>query len=150
MLISSQTFVSLVLDLSLCSLSLVLSDTQIILEALYHWRKDKKNKREEKIREGRVGSRDYNKITCRYQVPYMISLLVLACMVHACVFLVLNVIGMGLSRCDCGFQPLLAIFGLSCYDGVLFFWLSQISEWFSKLSGLVLGEKHKAYESIDR
>lgn len=39
--------------------------------------------------QGRVGSSSYNGITCRYRVAYMISLLVLACMVYACVYLVL-------------------------------------------------------------
>ena len=46
-------------------------------------------KREAKIKQGRAGSSSYNKIICRYRVACMISLLYLACMVHACVYLVL-------------------------------------------------------------
>ena len=55
-------------------------------------RKDKEgkgSKGKQKIKQGRVRSSGYNEITCRYRVSCMISLLVLACMVHACVYLVL-------------------------------------------------------------
>ena len=41
------------------------------------------------INQGRVGSSGYNGITSGYQVACMISLLVLACMIYACVYLVL-------------------------------------------------------------
>ena len=51
----------------------------------------KRQRRQEEGRseQGRARSRNYNRIICRYQFACVISLLNLACMVHACVVLVL-------------------------------------------------------------
>lgn len=42
---------------------------------------------EKNIKQGRARSSDYNRITCRYRFVCVISLLDLAFMVHACVYL---------------------------------------------------------------
>ena len=52
-------------------------------------KEEKTRQREVKIKEGRAGTRNYNEITYRYQFACVISLLDLACMVHACEYLVL-------------------------------------------------------------
>jgi len=86
------TFVSFSLQLSLYSLSYSCTLRAFLEHPSIGKRKEKEwkeIKREENIKQIRVGSSGYNEITCKYRVAHMISLLFLACMVHACLYLVL-------------------------------------------------------------
>jgi len=88
---TSFSFVILVLDQSLYSLSLILSYIEYSRSTLALEEERKRKYRKEKGRkeQGRVWSSGYNDISCKYQVACMISFLVLESMVHACVYLVL-------------------------------------------------------------
>jgi len=61
-----------------------------------------------RIKQGKGGLSNYNRLHCRYQLACVFSLLDLACMV---LHVVLFYHGMGFSKCDFFFQLSLAISG---------------------------------------
>ena len=92
MRISWYLFVSSILELSLFSLSHSWTLRVFLEHSNIGSRKAKevpRRQRKAKIKQRRVGLSDYNRITYRYRVTCVISLIFFACMVYACVYLVL-------------------------------------------------------------
>ena len=124
-----------------CSLSnrslFTLLETQKILGATLEvdqgkQRKDEEGKEEEKIKQGRVVSSNYIRIICKYQFSCVVSLLYLAYIVHACVYVFgsLAFIGMGFCKGDNVLQPCLSISLQPWSDGLSCILLRWISGWF--------------------